>query len=106
VTPDARPEAPAASRAKATTLVMVVLVPAELTCSVESNMIYTAMATLFKLYRDPVRLGWLVTAFLLTSAGAAAVCARVGDLYGRRQVLIVMLAIAGSARCSAGWRTI
>jgi MFS family permease len=79
-------------------LLIMTLAVAEMICAVESNMIYAAMATLYKIYGNPVRTGWLITAFLLTSAGAAAVVGRLGDLYGRSRVLIgmIIVALAGS----------
>jgi MFS family permease len=39
--------------------------------------------------------GWIVTAFLLAAAASAAVCSRVGDMFGRRRMLLCVLAVAG-----------
>lgn len=75
-------------------LVLTVLVLAELTCAFEASMIYAALSGLHRLYGDPVRVGWLITGFLLVSAGAAAICGRLGDLYGRRTVLLYVLGLA------------
>lgn len=75
---------------------MVALVLAEMTCSFESNMIYSALATLYRLFPDPAMVGWVITAFLLTASGAAAVCARLGDIFGRRRMLLIMLVVAGA----------
>lgn len=73
---------------------MFVMIVAELTSAFEASMIYAALATLFKVYGDPVGVGWLVTGFLLVSAGAAAVVGRLGDMYGRSRLLIAMLILA------------
>ncbi|MCB2075734.1 MAG: MFS transporter [Novosphingobium sp.] len=59
-------------------------------------MIYVAISILYEQYGDPVGVGWLLTAFTLTAAASAAVAGRLGDLYGRRRVMIVMLLIACS----------
>jgi MFS family permease len=67
---------------------------AEMICAVESNMIYAALGTLYRIYGSPICVGWLVTIFLLTSAGAAAIGGRLGDLSGRSRVLIAMIVVA------------
>lgn len=86
-----------------TILMMIALVLAELTCSLESGMLYVALSNLYKVYGDPIGVGWLITAFTLTSAGSAAVAGRLGDLYGRRKVMLIMLGVAfiGSALSAA-----
>ncbi len=80
-------------------LVLGVLIAAELTSAFEASMIYAALSGLHRIYKDPALVGWLITGFLLVSAGAAAVCGRLGDLFGRRTVLLWMLALSalGSA---------
>ena len=80
-------------------LMMIALVLAELTCSLESGMLYVALSDLYRDYGDPISVGWLLTAFTLTSAASAAVAGRLGDLFGRRRILLFMLALAffGSA---------
>ncbi|WP_419709620.1 MFS transporter [Pseudomonas sp. NFX224] len=75
-------------------LILLAIAVAELTSAFESSMIYSALATLYRLYGDPATVGWLVTGFLLVSAGAAAVCGRLGDLFGRKRLLIIVLAAA------------
>lgn len=79
---------------KAEVLLITALAAAEMTCAVESNMIFAAMSTLYRTYGDPALTGWLITAFLLTSAGASAIGGRLGDIYGRNRVLLAMLGIA------------
>ncbi|MDB5445757.1 MAG: hypothetical protein JWQ97_1074 [Phenylobacterium sp.] len=73
---------------------MTALVVAEITCSLESSMINVALAHLYGVYGDPVHVGWLNTIFSLTAAASAAVCSRLGDLYGRKKILLLMLATA------------
>jgi MFS family permease len=75
-------------------LLIFALAAAEMTCAIEHNMIFAVITALYKTYGDPVRVGWLITAFLLTSSAAAAIGGRLGDLYGRNRVLICMVAVA------------
>lgn len=73
---------------------IAVLCVAELVCCLETNMISLALSKLYGIYHDPVRVGWIVTAFTLTAASCAVIGARIGDIYGRRNVLVGMLMIA------------
>lgn len=73
---------------------LAVLVFAEMASAYEAGMIYSALATMYRTFDDPMGVGWLITAFMLVSAAASAVCARLGDIFGRYQVLLVMLALA------------
>ncbi len=77
-------------------LLLTILVAAELTCSLESTMIYVALASLYQEYGDPAHVGWVITAFLLTAAGTAAVCGRLGDIYGRSRMLVITLGVAAA----------
>jgi len=80
-------------------VLLAVLVAAEFATALEGNMIYVALAKLYGIYGDPTHVSWLITAYSLTSAASAALCSRLGDLYGRRRMLILMLVVAavGSA---------
>ena len=69
-----------------------VLVFAEITASFEVSMTYAAMATLMREFADPTGVGWLITAYLLVGAVSAALSARLGDLFGRRRLVLAMLA--------------
>lgn len=73
-----------------------VLVIAEITSSFEISMMYAAMATLLREFGDPAGVGWLITAYLLVGSVSAALCSRLGDLFGRRRLALAMLA------CSLG----
>lgn len=66
---------------------------AEVTGSFETAMIYAALKSLIADFKDPVLIGWLITTYLLIGAGSAAVAGRLGDIYGRRRVLLVLLAV-------------
>ena len=77
---------------------MGALVLAELVGSFEASMIYASLASFYRIYGDPIAIGWLVTGYMLVAMATAAICARLGDIYGRKRVLIVCLvmALAGS----------
>jgi MFS family permease len=75
-------------------VVLAALVLAEVVSAVEATMIFAALRTFFKLFGDAILVGWIVTAFLLVAAASAAVCARLGDMYGRKRVLLIVLAVA------------
>ena len=75
-------------------VILIVLVIAEVNSAFEVGMMYGILATLVREFGDPVGVGWLITAFLLVGAASAALCSRLGDLYGRRRVILVMLVFA------------
>ena len=66
---------------------------AELTGSFETAMILAALKVLIADFGDPAKVGWLVTGYLIVGAAVAAIVGRLGDLYGRRRVLCIVLAI-------------
>ena len=68
-------------------------------------MMYGALATLMREFRDPVGTGWLITAFLLVGAVSAALCSRLGDLYGRKRLVLLMLACATAGSLIAAFAT-
>ena len=75
-------------------LLMLALMIAEVTCSMESSMVYVALAPLYQKYGDPQRVNWIMTAFMLASCATAAAVGRLGDVFGRKRVLTAMLTIA------------
>lgn len=79
---------------KSPRLMLAVLAVVEMNGAFEVGMMYGILATLVREFGDPVGVGWLITAFLLVGAAAAALCSRLGDLYGRRRLIVVLLAVA------------
>lgn len=80
-------------------VLLLALIAAALTSSLEASMIYAALPTIIRETGNLRGAGWLVTAFLLMFAGSAAIGGRIGDLYGRRRMLLAILALClmGSA---------
>lgn len=74
-------------------LVIGALWVAEVTGSFETAMILAALNKLIKDFGDPAIVGWLITGYLIVGAAVAAIVGRLGDLFGRRQVLVVILLI-------------
>lgn len=87
--------------------VLAALMAAEATAAFEGSMIWAAMGTLYEIFGDPVLVGWILTSYLLVSASAAVICARLGDMYGRKRVLmwVLIIALIGSL-ISAIWPNI
>lgn len=73
---------------------MTALVIAEITSTFEVSMAFAALPTLIRHFGDPLGASWTITIFFIVSAGTAALFARMGDLYGRRRILIIVLLIA------------
>jgi MFS family permease len=69
---------------------------AEVTGSFETAMILAALKALIADFGDPALVGWLITGYLIVGAGLAAVVGRLGDIFGRRKVLIIVLAVGAA----------
>lgn len=66
-------------------------------CSVVSLSIVTpGLATWLHEFGNPITVGWIMSSFLLMSAAAAALCGKLGDVYGRKPVLLAILTIVGA----------
>ncbi|WP_374282963.1 MFS transporter [Novosphingobium sp.] len=88
-----------------TAAILTALWVAEMTSSFETAMILAALKALVAEFGGAARAGWLVTAFLIVGSAAAAVVGRLGDIYGRQRVLLIVLALgaAGSLLSATGW---
>ncbi|WP_137724250.1 MFS transporter [Prescottella subtropica] len=76
-------------------MIITVLMLVEVISAFETSMVYAALPTFIKEFdSDAATVGWAVTAFLLVAAASAAVCGRLGDMYGRERVLVVLLGAA------------
>lgn len=78
--------------------ILAIIMAAEVLSSLESMMAIAALTAWIRIYNDVVGVGWIVTSYMLVAAAAAAICGRLGDLYGRKRVLlwVISAAIFGS----------
>ncbi len=67
---------------------------AEMTVTFEASMVYAAMPTLIREFGNPLAAGWLVTAHLLIAAATAPLAGRLGDVHGRKRLIIGLLTAA------------
>jgi MFS family permease len=75
--------------------ILTILVLADVVSSFESAMILLALPRLSAYFEvSPADASWTITAFMLVAAASAATCGRLGDVYGRRKVLIILLLIS------------
>ena len=77
-------------------LLIAALWIAEVTGSFETAMILAALKRLIEDFGSPALVGWLITGYLIVGAAIAAIVGRLGDLFGRQQVLIVVLLIGAA----------
>lgn len=77
--------------------VLAVLFVAEVVASLEASMLYSALPTIAREH-GLTGATWLITAYALVSAAAAVLGSRLGDMYGRKRALLVVLLVglAGS----------
>lgn len=74
-------------------LLVLSLIIAECVAIFEGSMLYSTLATFYRLFGDPVAVGWILTIFLLVSASASLILARLGDMFGRRRIILIVLSI-------------
>lgn len=65
----------------------------EMASAFETAMILAAIKDLVAEFGDPAKVGWLITGFLIVATVAAALVGRMGDIYGRRRCLMIVLAL-------------
>lgn len=74
--------------------IIAALFMAEMTATFESAMLYAALPTLIRDFGDPITAGWLVTIHMLVGSAAAIVAGRLGDIKGRKSMILALLLIA------------
>lgn len=95
--------AAAVPRRELSSLGLVVVALAALDFGLESSMIVPAIPDLAAHYdASLISVGWLVTGFLLASIVAVPLLSRLGDLYGKRRLLLIALGgfLLGSLICA------
>lgn len=100
---------PPNTRFRSWRLIVAVLVIADVTATFETQMILAAIKVLYADFRDPAAVAWMVTIYLLVSSVAAPIVGRLGDLFGRKRMIVISVGMsaAGSALSAihpdAGW---
>jgi len=76
-------------------LVLTALIAAEATGAFEASMLTTAVPKLIAEFQvGTTDIGWTFTGFLLMTAAAAAIGGKLGDLFGRKKILIIVLLLS------------
>jgi len=98
---------PPALRNRQVRVVLGALMTAVLLAALDQNILATAMPTVVGELGGLDRYPWVITAYLLTGTAAMPLYGRIGDLRGRRPVLLFAIAVfvAGSVLCGVS-RTI
>ncbi|MCZ9881953.1 MFS transporter [Arthrobacter sp. B2a2-09] len=78
-------------------LIVAIFMIIELTPIFEVTMVFAAIPTLMAAFKaDASAISWVITIFLLTGAGTAAIAGRLGDIYGRKKILIILMLISAA----------
>ncbi|ADJ48846.1 major facilitator transporter [Amycolatopsis mediterranei S699] len=76
-------------------IIIAILLLAVVVSTFESTMMFNALPRLISAFHtSPANVSWVLTAYTLVAAASAAVCGRLGDVYGRRRVLLVLLLVS------------
>lgn len=73
---------------------MGALVAAEVLSTFEVSMAFAALRFMIEDFGSPSAVGWTITAFLLSGAVSAAVFGRLGDMFERRRVLLIVIGLS------------
>jgi MFS family permease len=73
---------------------IIALCLAESTVTFETSMIFAAMPKLIRSFGDPFLAGQLVAIHPLIAAATAPLAGRLGDIKGRKEVMLILLALA------------
>ena len=80
---------------RSTALIITALVLAECLSAFEAGMIFIALPRFSEIFEAPASTtGWAVTAYMLVAATTALVGGRLGDMYGRKKVLILAMLVS------------
>ncbi|GGV28753.1 MFS transporter [Actinomadura cremea] len=92
---NAEPTPAAPPRDRGHTGVLIALIAIEVFAVTETAMAITAIPTFMRVFEaDSAAVGWTTTAYLLVGAAFAATGGRLGDIFGRRKVLALLLLAA------------
>lgn len=75
---------------------MIALIVAEIIATLESNMMFAALPTVAREYGSLSDAAWLLTGYSLIAACSAILGSRLGDMYGRKLALLVVLLVSAA----------
>lgn len=83
---------PTSATRKTFTVVLIAVLLAAVVSTFESTMMYTALPALeADFHADASSVSWVLTGFALVGAASAAISGRLGDVFGRKRVMTVLL---------------
>ena len=90
---------------RATMLIYFAALTAMFMAVLDMNIVVTALPTITGELGDVDLLGWVGAAYLLSSAAVAPFYGKLGDMYGRKTLVLVAVALflAGSFACGLAW---
>ncbi|MET0362202.1 MAG: MFS transporter [Sphingobium sp.] len=83
--------------------VMLALIMAEISAASALAMPLPALASWLEMYGSPIAVGWIMSSFLLVSAAVAALCGSLGDRYGRKRVILIILTFLIIGSVMSAW---
>lgn len=92
-------------RAENRTLIFIAALASVFITAIESTIVATAMPTIVASLGHFQLLSWVFTAYLLTQAVTIPIYGRLSDLYGRKPILLLGIALflIGSVLCGLAW---
>ena len=76
-------------------VIVAIFILIEATGVFEQVMVYTAIPTLMRVFTlDAAGISWAITVFLLVGTATAPISGRLGDIYGHRKVLVVLMSVS------------
>jgi EmrB/QacA subfamily drug resistance transporter len=101
----APPEAAEAAPSRATLLVYLGALIAMFMATMDMQIVVTALPTIAGELGNLHLFGWVGAAYLLSTAAVAPFYGKLGDMYGRKKVVMtaIVLFLIGSAACGLAW---
>jgi MFS family permease len=84
---------------------LAVLWIAEATSAFEGSMIYAAQRYINRDFGDNGLLGLLYSSYLIVGAAAAALVGRMGDVFGRRRLMLIILGLGTAGSLMSAFST-
>jgi MFS family permease len=100
-----KPVAPLVTDSRKRLVIFCFLMLAMFMATLDNQIVSTALPTIVGEFGALERFGWIGSAYLLATSAVMPVYGKLGDLFGRKYVMIsaVVIFIAGSAACGFAW---